>query len=80
LSKTNNRDEEGNLLILCRVYTRSEAYFQTPCDSRIIGVYRFDKRFTMVEYVSSKNLDKQAILIEREDDNDVVVLAILHDF
>jgi hypothetical protein len=32
---------------------------------------------TMVEYVSSKNLDKQAILIEREDDNDVVVLAIL---
>jgi hypothetical protein len=33
----------------------------------------------MVEYVSSKNLDKQAILIEREDDNDVVVLAILHD-
>ena len=80
LSKTNNRDEEGNLLILRRVYTRSEAYFQTPCDSRIIGVYRFDKRFTMVEYVSSKNLDKQAILIEREDDNDVVVLAILHDF
>jgi hypothetical protein len=29
----------------------------------------------MVEYVSSKNLDKQAILIEREDDNDVVVLV-----
>ena len=64
---------------MCRVYARSEAYFQTPCDSRIIGVYRFDKRFTTVEYVSSKNLDKQAILIEREDDNDVV-LATLHDF
>ncbi|CAC5422436.1 unnamed protein product [Mytilus coruscus] len=30
LTETNNRDEDGNALMLCRVYSRNQAYFHTP--------------------------------------------------
>ncbi|CAC5422454.1 unnamed protein product [Mytilus coruscus] len=80
LTETNNRDEDGNALMLCRVYSRNQAYFHTPCDSRMIGVYSFDKRYSTVEHVQSKKLEKQVILINKENESNIVVLAILHDF
>ncbi|XP_076080684.1 uncharacterized protein LOC143051667 isoform X1 [Mytilus galloprovincialis] len=70
----------GGKSILCRVYSRGEAIFNMPCDSRIIGGYRFEKRFSQMKMLDVGLLNRQAIEINKDVDLHVTFLAILHDF
>ena len=62
----------------CRVYNNSDALFNKPCDSRIIGVHKARAQFANMKILPASSLTKQAIDVELH--NDVLVfLAILHE-
>ena len=74
---TNLRDGSGDELFTCRVYDRTEPEFQSPCDSRIVGVYKASLHHTTMKNIPSQLLVKQAIMIPRGL-NKVVFMALLH--
>ncbi|CAC5386299.1 unnamed protein product [Mytilus coruscus] len=50
----------GDKSILCRVYSRGEAIFNMPCDSRIIGGYKFQKRYSQMKMLDVRLLNQPA--------------------
>ena len=79
---TNQHDEHGRTLILCRVYERVTAHSMQPCDSRIVGVYKATTRYTRMKMIPATSLTQNAIMIELEVDNvqKINFLSILHNF
>lgn len=78
VQKTNQEDNEGYEMFLCRVYRRPTYLFQQPCDSRLIGVMKCHQQDSVMKRISRKNLHRQAIMIP--NDHNIVFLAVLHDF
>ena len=74
---TNLQDESGNELFTCRVYDHTEPEFQSPCDSRIVGVHKTSLHHTTMKNIPSQLLVKQAIMIPHAL-NKIVFMAILH--
>lgn len=72
-------DDNEKYIILCRVFTRGEPIFLTPCDSRIIGCSKFLKRNCQMKMVPVQSLDHHAILIDSTATH-VTCLGILHEF
>ena len=56
-----NENEE---LFLCRVYEKTEPYFTTPCDSRLIGVHKTTSRWTTMKVLSLQKLTKKAMMVD----------------
>ena len=77
VNATNLQDGTGNELFTCRVYERTEAEFQSPCDSRIVGVYKASLHHTTMKNIPSQSLWKQEIMIPRGLKK-VVFMASLH--
>ena len=77
VEKTHNIDENGCELFLCRVYCRTQELFTTPCDSRLVGIYKANQRSTTMKILSADQLVKKAIKITLGP-NKIVFVAILH--
>ena len=54
----------GEELFLCRIYEKTEPYFTSPCDSRLIGVHKASSRWTTMKVLSSCNLTKRAMMVD----------------
>ena len=64
-----------------RVCSRTEIYFQNPCDSRLIGGYKAQLRNACTKVLLEARLDKRAIMIEEGNQGEnAIFLAILHAF
>ncbi|XP_071156899.1 uncharacterized protein [Mytilus edulis] len=81
ISRTQQVDpnDPEKLLLLCRVYERSEPLFRAPCDSRLIGVYKASPRNTRMKLLSPDKLGKRAMLIDMDQNEPVAFLTILHE-
>ena len=55
---TNQQDEQGCALVLCRVYERVTTHSVQPCDSRIIGVYKGTTRYNPIHPDEDDTCDK----------------------
>lgn len=60
-SLTANEKEE---LFLCRIYEKTEPYFTSPCDSRLIGVHKATSQWATMKVLSSLKLTKQAMIVD----------------
>lgn len=78
VAKTNQKDQEGNILLLCRLYERPDALFLEPCDSRIISVFKAARRNSRMKLIPMDCLRSQAILID-EGENTITFMAVLHE-
>ena len=58
LQKANHCDENGNTLYQCRVYEHLCPLFNTPCDSRIVGIYRANIHCSRVKLLPSVSCTK----------------------
>ena len=68
-------------LYLCRLYKKWKPFFDTPCDSSLLGVYVVDTRHTEMVYKSEGELCRKAILLkEQPSKSEAILMAILHDF
>ena len=54
----------GEELFFCRVYEKTEPYFTSPCDSRLIGVHKASSRWTTMKVLSLSNLTKRAMMVD----------------
>ena len=54
----------GEELFLCRIYEKTEPYFTSPCDSRLIGVHKVSTRWTTMKVLPLRNLTKRAMLVD----------------
>jgi len=79
VSTSNEKDESGNKLLLCRVYQGTQPMFNDPCNSCMIGVGTVQRRNTRMTLLPRSKLDKRAMLIEL-DQRKCLFMAILHDF
>lgn len=61
-----NQKDGTDKKLLCRVYEGGESLFHHPCDSRLIGVCLTHIRNAHMRLLPKHKLDKQAILIERD--------------
>ena len=57
-------DEDGGKIYLCRIYSNTIPLFESPCDSRIIGVHHANQRNTTMKLLPFRLLETQAIKIE----------------
>ena len=53
----------GEELFLCRIYEKTEPYFTSPCDSRLIGVHKANSRTTM-KVLPLSNLTKRTMMVD----------------
>ena len=60
----------------CRAY-RTTALYHSPCDSRLVGVYKANAEQTTLKVLTSEALVKKAIVFHLGQ-NKVVFMAILH--
>ena len=68
-------------LYLCKLYKKWKPFFDTPCDSSLLGVYVFDTTHTEMVYKSEGELCRKAILLkEQPSKSEAILMAILHDF
>ncbi|CAB4023105.1 Hypothetical predicted protein [Paramuricea clavata] len=72
-----NHPNDGEDKYLCRVYERTEALFDRPCDSRLIGVHKGNPRWTTMKVVSAQSLNKNAMKVDIGP-NKIVFMTILH--
>ena len=79
VSISNENDEDGNKLLLCRVYTRTQSLFDHPCDSHMIGISTAKIRNTHMTLLPRSRLFKRAMRIE-QNQGKCLFMAILHDF
>lgn len=77
--RTNEKDEQGNAMYLCRIYTNGQKLFSEPCDSRLIGVIAFRRAIQDMKLLGDNQLKKRAIRIE-EGNGNVIFMAILHEY
>ena len=73
----NQQSEDGNQLFKCRIYESTIGLFNSPCDSRLIGIHRASSRQTSMKVLSSQTLVKRAMMIYLEL-NKIVFMALLH--
>ena len=73
----NQQSEDGNQLFTCRIYESTIGLFNSPCDSRLIGIHRASSRQTSMKVLSSQTLVKRAMMIYLEL-NKIVFMALLH--
>ena len=74
---TDEKDENGENLIMCRVYPNPEALNRTPWDSRIIGAFKVTWRNSYMKLVRQSALHRRAMMIDKGN-NSCVFLAVLH--
>ena len=79
VSNSNQRDQEGEELFLCRLYKKTQPVFSSPCDSRLIGAYVVKDRNARMKLIARKLLSKKAVMIE-QGQGKLIFLAILHEF
>ena len=77
IEQTTQQDEQGYTLFTCRVYQRTDALFKSPCDSRLVGVYKTNTQHTAMKVIPTKQLVKKAIMINI-DPNRIVFMALQH--
>ena len=81
LSESAEVDEMGEKKKRCRVYIRPTSVFKEPCDSRLIGFFKCDKRLASIREIPVADLTRQVIMVNQEDDRrNAVFMAILHGF
>ena len=76
--KTNEKDENGETLFLCRVYSRIEDAFITPCHSKLIGVYEAQTRYTTMKLIPETDLKNKAMKFDNERGATAIFLSLLH--
>ena len=59
-----NHSNENEVLYLRRVYEKSEPHFESPCDSRLIGVHKTATRRTKMKVLTSQKLTKKAMVVD----------------
>ena len=68
-------------LYLRRRYKKWKPFFDTPCDSIILGVYVVDTRHTEMMYKSEGELCRKAILLkEQPSKSEAILMAVLRVF
>jgi len=67
------------LLLLCRLYEKTQPLFSIPCDSRITGTYIVQTRDSSIAKVEWDKLKNQAIMVEGHGPGSRCFMAILHD-
>jgi len=65
--------------LLCRVYENAQPLFNSPCDSRIIGVFTVQARDSSIVKVNRNRLKTQAIMVREHGRRSHCFMAILHD-
>lgn len=75
-----NEERGERAQYMCRVYNQCEPFFMEPCDSRLVGVYSVVNRNTRIQFFSRHSLKTNAIMIDQDDDNKSIFMAILHEF
>ena len=80
VSITNEKDDEGSHLLMCRVYRHAQAMFMEPCDSRIIGAYKVTIRHAHMELLPERVLERKAMMIPKAGDAEAFCIAILHAY
>ena len=70
-------DEDGGKIYLCRIYSNTIPLFESPCDSRIIGVHHANQRNTTMKLLPFQLLETQAINIEYGPAK-IIFMAMLH--
>ena len=75
--ETNERSEDGEQLFLCRIYKNSENAYTEPCDSKVIGVHKVNRRNTTMQMIPYHRLNRKALMFEVER-NIFIFMALLH--
>ena len=70
-------DHNGNEQFSWHVYQHTEALLVNPCDSRLVGVFKANARWTTMKVLSSQALMRNAIKFELGPSK-IVFMAILH--
>ena len=78
LEKENHCDENGNTLYRCRVYELLSPLFDSPCDSRIVGIYQANNRYAKVKFLPSVHFKQKAIKVDVEGEETTIFMVILH--
>ena len=73
-----NVDGEGNRLFMCRLFENTVSWFESPCDSRLIGTHKASLQRTRLKLLSSKVLTRRAIKVDLGS-TDVLFMALLHN-
>ena len=77
---TNQKDDDGNQKIMCRVYSKTESDFTEPCDSRLIGAYRVNASISCMKLLTKRDLQTKAMMVDSRNGRHFTVLAVLHEF
>lgn len=63
---------------LCRVFHTPEAYFEQPCNSRLVGICKFQEANYEMKIIQARQLVVRCIMMYRG--GAVIFLPLLHDF
>lgn len=79
IHEVHNASEE----VLCEVYTREDCFYDKPCDSRLIGVYKVTTTHTEMERCSINQLDCEVIriplsLFDQDQATSAVIIPLFH--
>ena len=58
---SSEKDDNGDALFLCRVYSRSDDAFRAPCQSKLIGVHKVQDRNTSMRLIPKGDLLRKAM-------------------
>ena len=69
--------------ILCEVFNQSGPFYSKPCDSRIVGIYEINMRFSDMVQMDVTDIDCPAIgiplsILERNSAASMVFLPLMH--
>ena len=78
LSEENQVDGDNEKLLMCRIFHRTEPYFNVPCNSSIIGVYRAYVQHSRIQLLSRRELTRPAVMIVKQRQTQHIFMAILH--
>lgn len=79
LEEINRCIDNGDTLYRCRVYEHLNPLFESPCDSRIVGVFQGKRRSARIKFLSSAFFQEKAIMFEVDNEETMIFMAILHD-
>lgn len=72
------KDEYGEPVYICRVFSQTVLMFTSPCNSKLIGCFR-GQASRNIRNIPRKRLNRRAILVERAQ-NKYIFMAVLHEF
>ncbi|KAG1662618.1 hypothetical protein GQR58_020874 [Nymphon striatum] len=69
--------------VLCEIYTRTQPFYSSPCDSRILGIHKVMKTNTEMQMCDIQDIDSCAIyiplsLFDSAETNTAVVIPMMH--